>query len=266
MSGFSAEWLALREPIDHSARSEEILAGVAGWFAQDEALRITDIGSGTGSTLRALKPILPKRIAWHLVDNDDALLEVAKGEAKGDRVEFSLADLSRSLDALFKGQPDLITTSAFLDLVSNDWLENMVQEVTARKIPFYAALTYDGRSGCDPVLKIDTDILAAFNSHQKTDKGFGQALGPDAADTTVRLFQAAGYQVSVAKSDWVGNAKHKAFQMMLLQGWHDAACEIEPEKSNVFKDWLLERINLIENQKASLFVGHKDIFAVPVEA
>lgn len=263
MSGFSAEWLALREPIDHSARSEEVIAGVAGWFAQDEALRITDIGSGTGSTLRALRPILPQRIAWHLVDHDDALLEVAKGEAKGDRVEFSLADLSKSLDALFKGKPDLITTSAFLDLVSNDWLENMVQEITARKIPFYAALTYDGRSGCEPALETDEDILTAFNAHQRTDKGFGSALGPDAADTAIQLFEKAGYQVTHAASDWIGNRKHKAFQVMLLQGWFDAACEIEPAKSAIFKEWLLERINLIENQEACLFVGHKDIFAVP---
>ena len=264
MSGFSTEWLALREPVDHRARSEEVLAGVAGWFAQDDALRITDIGSGTGSTLRALKPILSQQIAWHLVDHDDALLEVAKVAAKGDRVEFSLADLSQSLDAIFKQQPDLITTSAFLDLVSNDWLENMVHEITSRKIPFYAALSYDGRAACDPGLEMDTQVLDAFNTHQRTDKGFGKALGPDAADTTIRLFEKAGYQVTHANSDWVGNAKHKAFQIMLLQGWHDAACEIESEKSADFKEWLLERINLIENQEASLFVGHKDIFAVPL--
>lgn len=264
MSGFSAEWLALREPIDHRARSEEVLAGVAGWFARDEALRITDIGSGTGSTLRALKPILPQKIAWHLVDHDDALLDVAKGEAQGDRVDFSLADLSKSLDAMFKEQPNLITTSAFLDLVSGDWLENMVNEITSRKIPFYAALTYDGRAACDPELGTDKAILEAFNTHQTTDKGFGNALGPDAADTTIELFKKAGYQVTQATSDWVGNAKHKAFQIMLLQGWYEAACEIEPAKSADFKDWLLERINLIENQEASLFVGHKDIFAVPL--
>ena len=263
MSGFSAEWLALREPVDHSARSEEILAGVAGWFAQDEALRITDIGSGTGSTLRALKPILPHRVVWHLIDHDDALLDVAKGEAKGDRVEFSLADLSKSLDELFSHEPNLITTSAFLDLVSKDWLETMVHEITSRKIPFYAALTYDGRAQCEPEHAMDTQVLNAFNIHQRTDKGFGQALGPDAADTAIKLFENAGYQVAHANSDWIGNAKHKDFQIMLLQGWHDAASDIEPEKSVDFKEWLLERINLIQNQDASLFVGHKDIFAVP---
>ena len=264
MSGFSAEWLALREPIDHHARSEEILAGVAGWFTQDTTLKITDIGSGTGSTLRALKPVLPQTISWHLVDHDDALLGVAKAEAKGDAVDFSLADLSVSLDALFSKTPDLITTSAFLDLVSQDWLEKMVAEITTRKIPFYAALTYDGRAGCKPELATDTDILEAFNTHQRTDKGFGPALGPNAADTAIKLFENAGYQVNVSKSDWIGTSRHKAFQSMLLQGWSDAAKEIAPERSKDFSNWLLERLNLIENSNAELFVGHKDLFAVPV--
>ncbi len=264
MSGFSAEWLALREPIDHSARSEEILAGVTGWYAQDDTLKITDIGSGTGSTLRALKPVLSQKLIWHLVDNDDALLEVAKAEAQGDQVNFSHADLSKSLDALFLHQPDLITTSAFLDLVSEEWLEEMVKEITKRKIPFYAALTYDGRAGCDPSLGTDEKILDAFNKHQKTDKGFGLALGPEAANTAITLFEEAGYQVNVAKSDWVGKSNRKAFQRMLLQGWRDAAIEITPSSNTLFNEWLLERLNLIENSNASLFVGHKDIFAVPV--
>lgn len=264
MGGFSAEWLALREPIDHKARSEVVLAGVAGWYAQDSRLKITDIGSGTGSTLRALKPVLKHKISWHLVDHDDSLLEVAKAEAQGDQVDFSLADLSTSLDAIFSHQPDLITTSAFLDLVSKDWLEGMVKEIAARKIPFYAALTYDGRAGCDPALEMDEAILEAFNKHQKTDKGFGLALGPDAAETAISLFEEAGYQVNIATSDWIGNPNHKAFQSMLLQGWRDAASEIEPDKASVFNEWLLERLNLIENSNASLFVGHKDIFAVPI--
>lgn len=264
MSGFSAEWLALREPVDHSARSDITLAGVSGWFARDTRLNITDIGSGTGSTLRALKPIMYQTLNWHLVDNDDGLLEVAKREANGDQVDFSLADLSENLEPLFTHSPDLITTSAFLDLVSAKWLENMVSEITQRKIPFYAALTYDGRAACNPSLEEDSAVLDAFNAHQKTDKGFGPALGPEAADHAIKLFREAGYQVSAQESDWIGNNKHKRFQIMLLEGWYEAAIQIEPDKEKEFKNWLNNRINLIENSDASLFVGHKDFFAVPV--
>jgi hypothetical protein len=40
---------------------------------------------------------------------------------------------------------DLITTSALLDLVSADWLERLTVEAAARRLPIYAALTYQGR-------------------------------------------------------------------------------------------------------------------------
>jgi len=263
MTSFSSEWLALREPIDHAARSEEILSGVVHYFAQDNALRITDIGSGTGSTLRALKPLLNAKLEWHLIDHDESLMDAAKGEAGTDTVTFTIADLSKSLDAIFMTQPKLVTTSAFLDLVSEDWLRWFVKEITARKIPFYAALTYDGRAGCEPQLKGDADVITAFNQHQKTDKGFGPALGPDAAATAIKLFKDAGYIVMNAQSDWCGNKYHKVFQKMLLDGWKGAASEIEQEKADVFQSWFEERVQLIDEQNATVFVGHEDFLAVP---
>ena len=66
---FSAEWLALREPIDHAARNDEIISALNVLFEGKKTIRLTDIGSGTGSTIRALTPTLKPTIAWHLVDN-----------------------------------------------------------------------------------------------------------------------------------------------------------------------------------------------------
>jgi len=263
MTGFSSEWLALREPIDHAARSEDILSAVAHYFAQDDDLRITDIGSGTGSTLRALKPILSQKLSWHLIDYDASLMDVAQGEAGKDAVIFTLSDLSKSLDAIFANDPHLVTTSAFLDLVSKEWLQWMVTEITSKKVPFYAALTYDGRAGCDPLHAQDQDVIVAFNDHQKTDKGFGPALGPDAAETAISMFKEAGYIVVNAQSDWRGDKHHKAFQKMLLDGWRGAASEIQNDKSSEFDAWYDERSALIDEADASIFVGHEDFLAVP---
>lgn len=260
---FSSQWLALREPVDHAARNQDIISALKENFKEKTALAITDIGSGTGSTIRALKPALDKKINWHLIDYDDALIEVAKKEAGSDNVEFTLADLSKSLDSIFSNAPDIITTSAFLDLVSSDWLEWLVNEVTSRNLPFYAAITYDGRAGCAPKFKADQDVIEAFNMHQKTDKGFGPALGPDAADTAIKLFENAGYKVQSGQSDWQGTHKHKEFQKMLLDGWKIAASEIEPEQKQAFDEWLTDRNTLIHNGIGSLFVGHKDFIAFP---
>ena len=263
MSGFSSQWLALREPVDHAARSDEVISAVAHYFLNDNKLTITDIGSGTGSTLRALKPVLQQDISWHLIDHDETLIDVARSEAKSDEVNFSLADLSKSLEELFVHNPKLLTTSAFLDLVSETWLQEFVDTVAAHQVPFYAALTYDGRAGCDPETPDDKLVAAAFNQHQKTDKGFGPALGPDAADTAISMFKKAGYQVIQAQSDWIGDKNHKEFQKMLLEGWSSAATEIAPENSEKFSAWLQERLHLIENENATVFVGHQDFLAVP---
>ena len=59
-------------------------------------------------------------------------------------------DLARDLEAALDGAVDLVTTSALLDLVSADWLERFSVEAAARRLPVYAALTYDGRAMLQP--------------------------------------------------------------------------------------------------------------------
>ncbi len=76
---------------------------------------------------------------------------------------------------------DLVTTSALLDLVSAEWLERLAVEAAARRLPVYAALTYQGRATLEPAEPFDLEIVAAVNRHQRRDKGFGPALGPEAA-------------------------------------------------------------------------------------
>jgi len=265
MSGFSSEWLALREPIDHAARSEEVISALRHYFLNDWKLVVTDIGSGTGSTIRALRPILSQDLTWHLIDYDDTLLSEARKHAEGGRIIFTELDLSKNLAPIFKPAPDLLTTSAFLDLVSLQWLKTFVKEVTIREIPFYAALTYDGRTLCSPENELDQNVLEAFNKHQQTDKGFGPALGPNAADTAIKLFEDAGYIVCKAKSDWKANADHKEFQRQLLDGWRKASSEINPLSQKVFDLWFEDRLALINDNESSVLVGHKDFLAVPPE-
>lgn len=259
---FSAEWLALREPIDHAARDEAVLNAVKELMTPNSPTRITDIGSGTGSSVRALRPVLTHQIYWRLVDNDEALLAKTSAEMGADKATIIIADVSQSLDAIFEKPSDLLTTSAFLDLVSEDWLKSFVQAVCDRRLPFYAALTYDGRAGLIPPLEEDEFVLAAFNAHQKTNKGFGPALGRDAAETAIDLFREAGYEVTTALSDWHAGSLHPDFQKTLLDGWRIAASEIRPDQSETFEKWYQQRLELIAHG-ASIFVGHMDFLAAP---
>ena len=81
MSGFSIEWLNLREVSDHRARDKDLLKAAVDWLnnlkAKDKV--IVDLGSGTGSTIRGLQryKTLTPSVQWRLVDNDPELLAEA---------------------------------------------------------------------------------------------------------------------------------------------------------------------------------------------
>ena len=104
MSGFSAEWLALREPYDGRARNREVLASVATAVAAVDAVGVVDLACGTGSTLRAVASRLPARQDWRLVDNDLSLLaRAAAGKAMpGIAVTRIPVDLTRDLEAAYR--------------------------------------------------------------------------------------------------------------------------------------------------------------------
>src|SRR5690606_17109719 len=85
MSGFSADWLHLREPFDHHARQAALadprwLAAWASHVARMPqaghagTLSVTDLACGSGSNLRLLAPKLGGRQRWRLIDHDPALL------------------------------------------------------------------------------------------------------------------------------------------------------------------------------------------------
>lgn len=127
MSGFSADWLSLREPYDLRARNPKVLAAVAAAVAALPSLTIVDLACGTGSTLRALAPHLPARQNWKLVDNDlELLARAANASHPRAKVATAAIDLARDLEAALDGSVDLVTTSALLDLVSDRWLERLV--------------------------------------------------------------------------------------------------------------------------------------------
>jgi hypothetical protein len=117
--------------------------------------RIVDLGCGTGSTLRALAPRLPGRQNWRLFDNDFCLPARAGAIAPPAPVTVTATplDLGRDLEVALDGSIDLVTTSALLDLVSESWLERLVVELSARSIPFYAAISHDGRIEIVPPIR-----------------------------------------------------------------------------------------------------------------
>ncbi len=249
--GFSADWLALREPADRAARDAALAQKAAA--AAGPAPLIVDLGCGTGSTWRALSPFLPQDARWRFVDNDPALLAIAAAAA-GDRAETVIADLA-DLDTLPLQRATLVTASALLDLVSADWVAGLVARLG---VPFYAALSYDGRMSWTPDDPRDAAVTAAFNRHQTGDKGLGRALGPDAAGHAARVFEAAGFTVTLADSPWQLGPEMTALQRELCDGIAAAAAETGlPDAA----DWA--RARSLSATASHCLIGHLDLLALP---
>lgn len=266
MSGFSAEWLALRESHDVRARNPVVLDAMASLFKPRDAASVVDLACGAGSTVRALSSHLPARQHWRLVDNDQRLLTLAcSGKYTGDvRLDAVPLDLTGNFEGVFDGTIDLITASALLDLVSENWLDRFARNIAARALSVYAALTYDGRIELSPADRLDAVIASAVNAHQQTDKGFGPALGSSAAAAAISKFEALGYSVVHGSSDWLIGAADHEIQLELLDGWANAAREVEALPHRDIDNWLTRRKGEVGAGVSTMRVGHVDFFATPI--
>jgi hypothetical protein len=265
MSGFSAEWLALREPYDLASRNAGVLDALLLAFRGQTSISVVDLACGTGATFRALTARLPARQSWRLTDNDLGLLATAAtlGQPPDVVVSARAIDLARDLELALDGPVDLITTSALLDLVSQEWLERLVVEAAARRLPVYAVLTYDGRVTIEPPEQLDQDIVAAVNRHQHGNKGFGPALGPEAPVRAAAMLKRVGYSFVQGSSDWAFTADDRAIQAEVFSGFAQAARELGVLPEDELAEWLARRREHIAAGRSSSRVGHVDFFAMP---
>ncbi len=280
MTSFSAQWLALREPADHRARDRalqnkvcEQLANVA--RTEQRAVRLIDLGCGSGSNLRALATSLPEQQHWTLVDYDPSLLTAARAALvawadeviddstsltlrknnKKIEIEFAQVDLARDIERVLAWPADVITAAAFFDLVAESWLVRFCQ---ALRTTLYTVLTYDGSEQWLPTHSADNSILKAFHAHQKTDKGFGVAAGPEASNVMQRELTARGFQVTLASSPWKIDQTEAAFIHALATGSAAAVRETGLLDEQEVNQWLAARMSA-----QHCTVGHWDILATP---
>ncbi|WP_077000696.1 class I SAM-dependent methyltransferase [Variovorax sp. KK3] len=287
MSGFSADWLALREPFDIAARAESAAAfdlrGMADRMRGGaKALSVVDLGCGTGANLRALAPRLGGSQRWLLVDHDPKLLaalpRVIGGWARaqglvlraGDaqlhvegagwdaEIRWLQADLVGALDTVSLVAAQLVTAAALLDLVSAPWLRDLFERVRRANAAVFFALDVDGRLDWYPALEHDAEVHALFAAHQRRDKGFGPALGGESSSTAAALLEAMGYGVAQARSDW--HIDSGPMLASMIQGIASAALEQMPGAAPVVDAWRAQRS---ASPQSRLCVGHLDLLAVP---
>ncbi len=298
MSRFSAEWLHLREPFDHAAREMaaatlDLPGRLARWRKRSpgEALTVIDLACGHGANLRALAPVLGGAQHWRLVDHDPALLAAVpealaqwarrheygfmlEGGAGAEqtlaidgpdfhaRVVCQRVDLARELASLDFGDTPLVTASALLDLVSAPWLQALILKARTARAALSFGLTVDGRTDWCPADPGDELVHGLFSQHQCCDKGFGPALGAQAAAIAWQQLACAGYETLQTQTDWIiDGALAPQMQRAIVEGIAAAALDQNPAAQVAVRSWKARRGAGIGS--SSLRVGHVDIVATP---
>ena len=280
---FTPSWLALREPVDHRSRAAELLPPLVAAWTERGWVHVVDLGSGTGSNLRYLAPHLPGPQRWTLVDHDPDLLsrvslppagvasspaQVASSPAGGkaiESVEIECVAGDLAAEGLRQAsRADLVTASALLDLVGENWLADLIATCRQGGCGALLALSYDGTiewgGTRDPD---DAWIRDRLNAHQQSEKGLGSALGPEAGHRAAEGFQRAGFTTRIAASPWRLTAPDAALAIELIRGWADAAREKTPEEEPRVRAWLQRREKTLETGDFELTVGHLDLLALP---
>jgi len=275
MGDFSVAWLRQREPVDRRSRNVAVAAALRSAFARVPTIRVVDLGCGTGANLRATAPLLGQEQDWTLLDNDPGLLESARAvlgawaddtEQVGDgmrllkdgttiRVRFRQCDIAADPAAATQGA-DLLTASAFFDLVSPAFIDALVAAVVDRRAAFHTVLTYDGAQTWSPAGRRDEPVRQAFNRHQGADKGFGPAAGPEAPALLRRAFGAAGYRTVVGESPWVLGAGDGALMAQLADGVAAAVAETGCLTAEAIAAWRAA-------ERSGVRIGHQDLLALP---
>ncbi len=278
MSGFSPEWLALREPADVRGRNADVANALTARMALREHVSVVDLGCGTGSNLRTTSTLLPARQSWTLVDYDANLLDAARkvliawadtahehadgsidltSGSRAISVRFRQADLVEGLEAVLEPAPDLVTAAALFDLASPAFIQRAARAVARKRAVFYTVLTYNGIQHWQPRQPSDGQMTAAFNRHQMSDKGFGASAGPTAPVHLAEQFELVGYTVTEGQSPWLLASRREARLIAeLVEGQAAAVTETGAVDARTIERWL-------KVSRTGAEVGHVDTLAVP---
>lgn len=284
---FQPGWLQARERVDAVARDARLADAFVGRLPHrkgGDGPHLIDLGAGDGNGLRWLAPRIPGPQRWTLVDHDPAGLEAAlgrtadwadgmagwrfrrlgralcidRGESGAITVETLTADLASGLETLPWTSVDGVTGSALLDLVSDDWLGQLARLLVQNGLPSWFGLMVDGADRWDPPHPDDAAIFSRFAADQRRDKGFGRALGPEATNTAINRFRAAGLLVETAPSPWHLDAGAGPDPTAVLKALIRFHADVAGKDADA---WRAARLAEVGSGRLRVTIGHRDIAA-----
>jgi len=285
---FESSWLDTREDADVRARNVSITKSLRAFLDDVKRINVVDLGAGTGALFRYLAPRINGRQTWRLVDRSDKLLrqsethlaawadarQLTVGASKDPwcatnaKEEYCVFHEQKNfggglLDFSFDSKIHLITASALLDLVSLNWVEELITLCLRTRASFYGSLTYDGKIDWVPSHPGDKKLLQLLNKDQRRDKGLGLALGPDAVAAVRQALALQGFVVAIGSSPWILGPVDEDLQLVLLSQWSKILEQNKDFPSRELRLWKDFHLEAIAEGKSYLRVGHQDIWATP---
>ena len=104
-------------------------------------------------------------------------------------------------------------------------------------------------------------MVAAFNRHQRGDKGLGPALGPEAGSELAAAFARRGFTVTSAESPWALGPDDADLQAAFVEGMARAVSETEMLEPEDIETWLAKRLDSARSGRC--VIGHLDVLALP---
>lgn len=265
----ASDWLSLRRAADEAARTTTLQAipvlenHLWSRTSNERAVNVVDLGSGTGANLAWLSPRLSVSQRWTLVDRDEDLLDMAPLAAHASQV-LDVRRLVAELDGLQSGNhgelsPDLVTCSAFLDVLTVDQVRELCAFVARSGAAALFSITVSGNVTLAPPLEGDVSFNAAFNAHQKR-----QGLaGPTATAIAAETLRKSGYTVVVIDTPWVLTSAESSLVKRYLSERIESVIEQDPGLSQKARDWLRIRMSQLATGALTVEVGHNDVLAFP---
>ncbi|MEO7586591.1 MAG: class I SAM-dependent methyltransferase [Arachnia sp.] len=265
----ASDWLALRRPADETARSLTCPAlalldtHLASRLGAREAVTVLDLGAGTGANMAWLAPRLTVPQRWVLVDRDEDLLHLAALDRPPatvlavHRVAAELDDLHR--DGVAGSRPDLVTCSAFLDVLTLRQVRELAAFVVSTGAAALLSLTVTGVVRLHPEAELDFRIEEEFNAHQRR---VGLA-GPGATALAAQALRDGGRMVEMIDTPWVLGSDEAPLLERYLSDRVAAVIEHDPALSGEAEQWLGLRLSQLRDRALSVEVGHADLMALP---
>ncbi|WP_158861823.1 SAM-dependent methyltransferase [Leifsonia sp. AG29] len=263
----SPDWLALREAEDGRARSLALVEALRPALPPGP-LDVHDLGSGTGSMMRWLAPLLPGPQRWVLHDWNAELARLATQDTPRDAqgrpvtVDLHVGEL-QDLRAADLAGASLVTASALLDVITAEEAHAIVDACLTTRTPALCALTVTGDVELHPWDARDVGYARAFNAHQRREADGRRLLGPFGAPIVQGLFARAGWHVRKALTTWRLDDREPTLLADWFDGWADAAEEQEPGFREEARSYRRLREEQQLRGELSAVVYHLDVLAWP---